>query len=397
METPIIKVNKYLAKTMHGLETLLQQELQLFGATEIEPTTRGAFFKCDLKTLYKLHLGSRYALRFLKPILSFKAYNEKELYDKIYAINWPTLFSAEKTFKIEHSIFSETFKHAQFASLKAKDAIVDKFRDTLGKRPNIELREPDILINLYFSEQNGSILIDATGKSLHFRGYKKNFNVAPLNEVLAAGMVKLSGWDYETTPFYDPMCGSGTLSIEAALMARNIAPNLKRKEYCFKNWLNFDQDLLDIAVAELKKEENNQAKPLIFASDVSQNAINITTENAERAEVSDLIRTRCKNISQIKPTTETGIAILNPPYGERMGEQNEIEQFYKQIGDALKFNFTGFNAWIISSNIEALKNVGLKPNKRIKLFNGKLECSFNRYNLYSGSKQDLIDAKANDY
>jgi putative N6-adenine-specific DNA methylase len=381
------KINKYLAKTLYGLEQLAIEELTQFGAQEIEITTRGAFFKATLETVYKINLASRFIIRVLKPVLSFKANNEDELYQKSLQINWSNFFEVSKTIKVEHNIISERFKNTQFAALKVKDAIADKFRADKGKRPSVDLKEPDILVNLYIQDNQASILLDATGKSLHFRGYKRNFNVAPLNEVLAAAMVKLSGWTPEI-PLYDAMCGSGTLPIEAALMACNISPNINRKSFCFKHWLNFDEPLFISVVQELKGLEVQPENLTIFASDLSNNAINITIDNAENAGVAQYIKAKRKGFNQLKPQTEEGMIILNPPYGERMGDQDEIEQFYKQMGDTLKFNFSGFSAWVISSNIEALKALGLKPSKRIKLFNGQLECSYNAYNLYKGSRYD---------
>jgi len=382
-----MKVNQYLAKTLSGLESIAIEELEKFGATEIEPTTRGAFFKGTLETLYKINLGSRFIVRVLKPLLSLTVFKEDYLYKQAYNINWASLFNVNKTIKVEHNIYSDSFKNSQFLALKLKDAIVDSFRDKTGERPNVELDNPDILVNIHMSQNHCTILLDASGNSLHFRGYKKNFNVAPLNEILAAGMVKLSGWDFKT-PLYDAMCGSGTILIEAALMACNKAPNISRNAFPFLHWKNFDQEAFNQAKNWLIAQEVHPDNLQIFASDLSNNAINITNENAEIAGVGQYISAKRKGISQLKPETETGLIIINPPYGERMGDQDEIAELYKKIGDTFKFNFPGFTAWIISSNIEALKAVGLKPNKRIKLYNGKLECSFNRYTLYSGSLYD---------
>lgn len=374
----------YTAKTFYGLEEILADELKQIGVEDLKVGNRAVTFKGDKQLMYKVNFNARTALSVLKPLSNFKATNEDELYKKIYEIEWDKIFTLKQTFAVETTVYSNTFTHSQFVGLKTKDAIVDYFRDKTGKRPFVDAENPDILINLHISEQLCNVSLNSSGESLYKRGYRVSSHDAPINEVLAAGLLKLSGWD-GSTDFLDPMCGSGTMLIEAALMANNIAPGIYRKKFGFENWLDFDENLYRLVIDEA--EENEKETNIdITGFDISPKAIGIARTNINNASLQNIINIKVADFFTENKPFEDGIIITNPPYGERI-QKNDIVGFYKNIGNTLKQNYSGFTAWIISSNIDATKQLGLHASKRLKLLNSQLECTYNRYDIYEGSKK----------
>lgn len=376
-----------VAKTLKGLEEVLANEITALGAQNVKILNRAVSYSGDKAMIYRTNLNLRTALKILKPINVFKAKNEVELYKGIYNINWADYMSVENTLSIFTTVSSQYFNHTQYVALKAKDALVDQFRNSFGKRPSIDTNNPDIHIHLHLVEDECTVLLDSSGEPLNKRGYRVNSLIAPINEVLAAGMILLSGWDGDSN-FIDPMCGSGTLPIEAALIAYKIPPGIFRKQFAFEKWKDFDKDLFEEIYNEDYPERKFEHK--IIAADISSGAVRIATENAKNAFVQNKIEFITQSFEKLTPPEEGGIVMMNPPYGERL-KKNDIESFYERIGNQLKKSFTGYEAWIISNNKEALKKVGLKPSAKIPLINGALECNFLRYNLYKGSKKRTLN------
>ena len=375
---------KMIAKTFFGFEEILAKELQLLGAQEVELGTRMVSFKGDKGFMYKANLACRTALKILKPIYYFRAKDELSLYKGIQGVNWSTYIDANQTFVIDTTIHSENFKHSQFVSQKCKDAIVDQFRDKFGQRPSVEKDFPDLRINVHIDKDQVSIALDTSGNSLHQRGYKTATNIAPINEVLAAGMLLLAGWE-GNSDFLDPMCGSGTILAEAAMIACNIPANINRKEFAFEKWNDWDNDLFDqISAALLKKVR--EFHYTIIGFDKAPSAVEKAKANIKNANLEDYISISQANFFDTKKQNQGPLQmVFNPPYGERL--DIEMERFYREIGDTLKINYPNTNAWFITSNLEALKFVGLKPSRKIKLFNASLEARLVKYEMYSGSKR----------
>ncbi len=371
-----------VAKTFKGLEDVLAEELNQLGALNVNKVVRAVEFEGNKELLYKANFHLRTALRILKPIAEFEATNEQELYDEIKKIDWEQYFKIKNTFAVDSVVYSRLFSHSKYVALKIKDAIVDQFRDKYGKRPYVELDDPDVRISVHISEHKCSILLDSSGDSLHKRGYRIKTNKAPLNEVLAAGMILLSGWDKQSD-FIDPMCGSGTLLIEAAMIAYNIPPGIYKKKFGFETWLDFDADLFEEIYEEEHEEKKFEGK--IMGSDVSEIAIRIAKENIDNAALNKKISLTVKPIENYNPPDDKkGFVVTNPPYGERM-KKNEINSFYKVLGDRFKQSYQGYHIWLISNNFDAIKNIGLHPSKKMTLYNGALECKFLEYSIYKGS------------
>ncbi|PKA84323.1 putative N6-adenine-specific DNA methylase [Ulvibacter sp. MAR_2010_11] len=376
---------KMVAKTLYGMEELLAQELRQLGASEIEIGTRNVSFEGDTGFMYKVNLCSRIAIKVLKPITAFNIFTEEDLYKKIYEMPWEDYMDVNGTLAVDSTVFSEEFTHSQYISFKTKDAIVDRFRDRVGERPNVDLDHPTLRINIHIDRNICTVSLDSSGKSLHKRGYKTESTVAPINEVLAAGMIMLSGWTGHCD-FMDPMCGSGTILTEAAMIACNIPPNLNREEFGFETWPDFDVDLYElIEAAALKKVRDFHFK--IYGSDTDVVAINKAKENIKNANLQDFIELKTQDFFDSKKETGRQLyMIFNPPYDERISV-DDIEKFYGNIGTTLKHGYPGTQAWMITSNMEALKHVGLRPSRKIKLYNGKLESKFVLYEMYEGSKK----------
>lgn len=368
-----------VAKTFVGLEELLEEELKALGAKNILKLKRGVQCKYDKTLLYRINIESRYCLRALVSLEQFRATTSDELYQAAMLIPWEEYFSVQQTFAINSSVFSTYFKHSQYASLKLKDAICDRFRKIDNNRPSINTDNPDILFNLHINEDKVTISLDSSGESLHKRGYKQFQDIAPINEVLAAGLIGLSGWNREDL-FIDGMCGSGTIAIEAALMAINKAPNLDRDEFCFKKWRDFDAQLLDEVIDEAHSKILDK-KECVLGIDIDEKVLQKAQRNINRARLRQQITLQRKNFLKHVPPHQKGVCILNPPYDERM-EQDAIDVFYKEIGDAFKQHFTLYTCGVISSNLEAMKKVGLKPKRRFDMMNGKLPCKYNVYEMY---------------
>ena len=376
--------NKYVAKTLFGLEEVLSNELTQLGAKNISIAKRAVYFEGSEELLYAANLSLRTCLRILKPIKKFKASNADLLYNNVIKYDWHKIISSKDTFAIDSVVNSEYFKHSKYAALKVKDAIVDQIRNAEGKRPSVDVENPAYRINIHIEKNNCTILLDSSGESLHKRGYRLSGETAPLNEVLAAGMIKLSGWEGNTN-FIDPMCGSGTLVIEAALIAKNIAPNINRKYFGFMNWNSFDENVFKKVKQKLisKQKESNYK---IIGNDINKSAIESAKANAVRAKVNDSISFVNNDFNDLKHNLESGVVITNPPYGERL-KHKDIIQFYRNFGDTLKKQFTGFDVWILSANKDALKQIGLRTSRKLLLYNGALECKFHNYKMYKGSKK----------
>lgn len=384
---------KMIAKTLFGFEDILAKELRDLGAQQVAAGTRMVSFYGDKGFMYKANLALRTALKILKPIKEFKVYNEQSLYKGIQSVDWSTLFKVHQTFVVDVTMHSEHFNNSLFVALKTKDAIVDQFREALDKRPDIDKLHPDIRINIHIQNDMCSVALDTSGASLHHRGYRTATNIAPINEVLAAGILLLSGWDGQTD-FLDPMCGSGTFLIEAAMIACNIPPNINRKEFAFEKWNDWDNDLFDKIEASLLnkiREFHHQ----IIGYDKAPSAVAKAKDNAKNANLDDYITISQKNFFETEKATEGKLhMVFNPPYGERL--DIDLERFYREIGDTLKQKYADTQAWFITGNIEALKFVGLKPSRKVKLFNGKLETRLARYDMYSGSKRTKFQQRVNN-
>lgn len=375
---------KMIAKTFFGFENILADELLKLGAKKITIGVRNVSFFGDLGFLYKSNLFLRSAIRILTPIKSFKVNNEKELYSSVFNFNWEDYFSISNTFQIDSVLNTDLFSHSLFVSQRVKDGIVDRFRKLDNNRPNIDLENPDIKINIHITKNDCTISLDSSGKPLNQRGYRTLTNIAPINEVLAAGIVMLSDWDCQSD-FLDPMCGSGTLLIEAAMFATNYPVNIKRTNFSFLNWKNFDNDLFEM----IKKSVLNKVKPFdykIIGYDKAPSAVKKSNQNIINSGFDHLIKVNQFDFFKTKKFSENFLHVLfNPPYGERL--QIDFRLFYKKIGDTLKTSYSNSCAWFITSNIESLKQVGLRPSRKIKLYNGKLESRLVKYEIYSGSKK----------
>lgn len=373
-----------IAKTFFGFEEILAKELQQLGAQNVEMGTRMVSFAGDKGFMYKANLALRSALKILKPIYHFRAFNEASLYKGIQGIDWSQYLSAHQAFVVDVTLHSEHFNHSQFVALKTKDAIVDQFRDKFGKRPNIDKDFPDLRINIHIDRDQCSVSLDSSGDSLHHRGYKTATNIAPINEVLAAGMLLLSGWDGQGD-FIDPMCGSGTILAEAAMIACNIPANINRKEFAFERWNDWDNDLFDQIMSSLMKKVK-EFHYTITGYDKAPSAVMKAKDNIRNANLDEYVKIYERNFFDTEKETRGPLhMVFNPPYGERLDIQ--MERFYREIGDTLKQSYPGTNAWFITANLEALKFVGLKPSRKIKLFNGKLEARLVKYEMYEGSKR----------
>ena len=381
-----------LAKTFKGLEQVLAQELIELGANDVLIERRAVSFKGDKSLLYRANLCLRTAIRVLVPIkeerlrLQKGVKPEDQVYEIAKSIDWSRFMTADTSFAIDATVYSELFRNSLFVTYRVKDAIVDSWKGITGKRPNVNTENPDLRVNLHVGNDHVTISLDSSGESLHKRGYRVANTEAPINEALAAGMLLLAGWKGQSD-FYDPMCGSGTLPIEAALIARNIAPGVFRKSFAFEKWPDFDADLWSDIYNDDSQEREFEHK--IYGSDASFFAIQQATKNVKAAGVGrdiELKQVRMEEISAI--TSASPLVMINPPYGERLASNKDMEDLYGKIGSALKHHFTGATAWIISSNEAAMKCIGLKPCKKLRLLNGELDCQFNRYDLFAGKRNE---------
>ncbi len=373
-----------VAKTLFGFEELLANELTKLGALQVKIGVRNVSFVGDKGFMYKCNLGLRTAIKILKPIKTFRVRSEQDIYDNIYKMPWEDYLKPTGTLAVDATVNSTVFTHSLYIAQKTKDAIVDKFRKDTGVRPSVDLKFPDLKINIHIDREQCTVSLDTSGDSLHKRGYKTATNIAPINEVLAAGLIMLSGWDGQTD-FMDPMCGSGTILAEAAMIACNIPPNLMRKEFAFERWEDWDVELFEkIEESLLNKTRDFHHK--IIGFDKSPSAVAKANENVKNAHLDEFITIKHEDFFKTQKGGDEKLHMLfNPPYGERLNI--EMEEFYKHIGDTLKQNYPGTDAWLITSNLEALKYVGLRPSRKIKLFNAKLESRLVKYVMYEGSKK----------
>ena len=369
-----------VAKTFHGLEEVLAKELTELGASNIEIGNRMVAFTGDKALMYKANFCLRTAIRILKPIKHFKANTADEVYDNVKAIAWENYLDNTKSFAVDAVVFSNEFRHSKFVAYKVKDAIVDYFRDTTNERPSVRINNPDVLLNIHIAEDRCTLSLDSSGESLHRRGYRQEAVEAPLNEVLAAGMILITDWKGECD-LIDPMCGSGTIPIEAALIARNIAPGVFRKEFAFEKWVDFDQDLFDSIYNDDSQEREFNHK--IYGYDNNPKANEIATHNVKAAGLSKEIVLKLQPFQQFEQPKEKSIIITNPPYGERISTE-DLLGLYKMIGERLKHAFAGNDAWILSYRDECFDQIGLKPSIKVELYNGALECQFRKYQLFDG-------------
>jgi putative N6-adenine-specific DNA methylase len=375
---------KLVAKTLYGLEKVLAEELIDMGAGNVQVVNRAVLFNGDKNLLYKVNYCARTALSVLMPVGDFRIRSKEDLYNGGSKIEWESFMDPDDTFSIVPVINSQHFGHTGYAGLILKDTIADYFRKKTGRRPSVDTGDPRILINLHISNDLVTISIDSSVVPLFKRGYRQEQATAPLNEVLAAGILLLSGWK-STAPLTDPMCGSGTIPIEAALIACKIPPGKFRKFFGFQRWKDFDEEMFE----KIRGDSESKIRPApikIFGSDISEQAIKQAEANVKIAGLSDIISLEVSDFKDLKNTDNQGFVFLNPPYGQRL-KPEEIDVLYSMIGTTLKHNFSGSTAWLITSNKESLKNIGLKPREKHTLFNGALECILLKYEMYPGTKK----------
>ena len=382
-----------IAKTFKGLEEVLAGEITALGGNDIEIGRRAVSFTGDKSLLYRANLWLRTASRVLVPIATFRANDADEVYAEVKKIDWEQYMDLTTTFSIDATVYSETFKHSRYVTYKVKDAIADLFNEKYGKRPSVRITDPDLYINVHIAAETVTISLDSSGESLHKRGWRVAQTDAPINEALAAGMLLMAGWQGQSD-LYDPMCGSGTLLIEAALIALNIPPGIFRKHFAFENWKDFNKDLF----ATISEDDSDEREFThhIYGSDAGFYAVQAAMKNIRSAGVQRYVDIKQIRIEELKgeKLKEEGfdsngaLVIINPPYGERLAQDKDVLRLYSDMGKALKFQFTGATAWVISSNEEALKCIGLKPSKKIHLLNGELDCLYNQYELFQGEHKE---------
>jgi len=372
-------------KTVFGLEEVLSDELKELGFSSTKILNRAVQVKGSWKDVYFLNLNVRCAISVLVQVETFYIKNEDDLYKKCMRIDWTKYFDLEKTFAVKGAVYSDLFNHSQYPFFVVKDAIVDTFRDKFEDRPNVNVKTPQVLFDVYINKNEVIVSLNTSGAPLFQRGYRDSIGEAPLNEVIAAGLIRLSGWDKKST-FMDPFCGSGTLLIEAALMAAGLPPQIERQHFAFKNFKNFDAELWESILAEIPRRVTELPCEII-GSDIDAEMVTRARRNLRGLAIGRFVKTSVDAFKDVKkPSVDaTGIMISNPPYGERMGE--EVEEMYEELGDWMKTEMKGFNCWVISSNLDAFKELGLRPDRKIKVFNGDLECSFRKYSIYEGSKK----------
>lgn len=380
MDTENIKIQ---IKTFFGLETVLGEEIKKLGGRNVELKNRAVNCEGDLGFLYKINYSARTALKILVPIDEFKAYNETKYYDRLFKFEWDEFMDVNQTFAIDSTVNSERFSHSQFMTFKMKDAIVDYFQNKYGRRPSIETKSPDIKFHLHIDRELVTISLDSSGDALFKRGYRREQGEAPINEVLASGMLQLAGWDGKGN-FLDPMCGSGTLLIEAAMIAMDLPAQLYRRRFAFQNWKNYDDDLF-ATIKQHRVDRIREFHGKIVGYDIDGRMLDAARTNVESAEMEEVIEVRRENFFDTKKDMFPLLMVFNPPYDERISINDD--DFYKKIGDTFKTSYPNTLAWLISSDLDAPKKIGLRPSRKIKLFNGKLETRFLQYEMYEGTKK----------
>ena len=376
-----------IAKTFQGLEDVLAQELTDLGANNVQIGRRMVSFTGDKALMYKANFCLRTAVRILKPILHFKASDADEVYNVIKSIEWSDYLDSNSTFSVDSVVYSDVFRHSKFVAYRVKDAIADYFNEKEGRRPSVQLNNPDLIFHIHIAHEDCTLAFDSSGESLHRRGYRVETGAAPINEVLAAGMILLTGWRGECD-FIDPMCGSGTLPIEAALIARNIAPGVFRQSFAFEKWKDFDEELFRSIYDDDSAEREFKHK--IYAYDVDGRMVACARRNIKSAMMGDVISVECRDIKDFQEPAERAVMVVNPPYGERLMSDNLL-QVYKDLGERLKHAFQGNEAWVISSSYDCFDQIGLKASARIPLFNGDLDCEFRKFELFQGKYSGFRD------
>ena len=381
-----------VAKTLVGFETVLADELQALGAGDVKIQNRAVTFTGDMEMIYKANLWLRTAIRILMPIHSFKAVNEEELYKGVLAFDFSPYFNPNMTFAIDSTVHSEFFNHSKYVALKTKDAVADQFRNKYGRRPNVDVQNPNVQLHIHVDQDSCTLSLDTSGDSLHLRNYRQHVKEAPLSEVMAAGMLLLAGWKGQCN-LIDGFCGSGTILIEAAMIARNIPAGIYRTNFAFMGWKDYDSALW----RRLKREAMAEKRGFLYqiiGSDLDPSAVKVAEMNIDIARLHDTITLREGDFKDLDPPTGGGMVVINPPYGERIGEN--VDELYKLIGDTLKKKYTGFEAWVLSSNKGAMNQIGLKTSRRFALRNGSLDCKYFGYSLYEGSKKLTKEGKENN-
>lgn len=371
----------FFATTAKGLEDVLAVELNGLGMKDVSADKGGASFSGSMLDGYRACLWLRTANRVLRPLQSFPCPSQEALYEGVYSLPWEEHLTPKMTLAVAANLRDSAITHSRYAALKTKDAIVDRIRDKCGTRPDVEPKDPDLLVNLHLARNQCTISLDLAGTGMHRRGYRRDPTVAPLKETLAAGLIALSQWDRHS-PFVDPMCGSGSLPLEAALLASDTAPGLLNRDFGFQRWTDFDSRVW----AELLNAAEQRRRPLpanlVFGSDRDRRAVELARRNAQNAGVGAAIRWSQHDFAKLDPPADRGTLICNPPYGERIGDEIELEAFYRKIGDTLKQRWTGWTAWVFTGNLSLAKRIGLKPSRRIVLFNGPIECRLLKFELY---------------
>ena len=387
---------KIIAKTFQGLEEVLAKEVTALGANNIEIGNRMVSFTGDQEMLYRANFCLRTAVRVLKPIKEFTATDADEVYDVVKSMDWDSIMDVKNTFLIDSVVFSDKFRHSKFVAYRVKDAIADYFREKYDERPNVSISNPDFRINIHISETQVCISLDSSGESLHKRGYRTGTVPAPLNEVLAAGMILMTGWDGDSD-LIDPFCGSGTILVEAALIAQNIYPGIFREEFGFERWKDFDEELLERIYNDDSQERDFDHK--IYGYDINRNAVAIAQDNVRSAGVSKIVEVEQGDIYDFEKPDRPALMITNPPYGERLTPEGLLD-LYKTLGSRLKQNFAGNDAWIISSHEECFSAIGFRPSTKIALYNGSIPCEFRKYQVFDGSlrerREEGMDLKSEE-
>jgi putative N6-adenine-specific DNA methylase len=379
-------------KTIFGVEEVLKEELNELGYNEVTVLNRAVQIQGTMADVYYLNLHLRCAMSVLVEVKKFKIRDEQDLFKQCMKIDWTSFFDINQTFAVKGAIQSTLFTHTKFPFLLVKDAIVDTFRDKLGERPDVNIKTPQVVFDLYIKESQVTISLNTSGAPLYQRGYRTEVGEAPLNEVTAAALIRLSGWDRKST-FMDPFCGSGTILIEAALLASGIPSNIDRQHYAFKNFKGFDAPLWE----KIQSEAIKTCKGFdfeILGSDMDSDMMMMAKRNLRGLPVGRFVNVSTNSFKEVKKPSDNGTIVCNPPYGERMGD--DIEDMYQELGDWFKNELKGWNCWVISSNEEGFKSIGLKPNKKVKLYNGDLECSFREYRIFDGFRKDFLKDQNGD-
>jgi len=371
----------FFATCAKGVEAVLAREVGALGITVEGEETGGVAFSGTIETAYRANLWLRTANRVLMSLAEFDCDSEQDLYNRVRKLDWSRYLTPTMTLAVDANVRDSNIKHSKYAALKTKDAVVDCLRARVGARPDVNPRDPDLRINIHIHRNRCAVSLDTSGDSLHRRGYRRAQREAPLKETLAAALVELTGWD-GTTPFIDPMCGSGTIIIEAALKAANIAPGLLREHFGFQRWLDFDRALWDRLVGDARAKRKSRPGAMIAGYDISEKAIRATAENARAATVAEYIVVGKQDIADLTPPPGPGVIIVNPPYGERLGDKEKLAPLYKAIGDIFKQRCTGYTGYVFTGNLDLAKRIGLKASRRIVLYNGPIESRLLKYELY---------------